>query len=180
MFASLALNQELKKRSVKSIFSATGQTGIILSGAGIAVDAVVADFISGAAASLSPDSDNDQYFVIEGQGSLHHPSFAGVSLGLLHGSQPDYLVVCHDPFRQKMRHTNYNMPTIEDTINLNLLHASRVNKNVSLKGIILNLAAAESSEHKHRIISDYESRYNIPVADIFNVGVEKIIDNILA
>jgi uncharacterized NAD-dependent epimerase/dehydratase family protein len=180
MFASLALNQELKKRSIKSKFSATGQTGIILSGEGIAVDAVVADFISGAAASLSPDSDSNQYFVVEGQGSLHHPSFAGVSLGLLHGSQPDYLVVCHDPFRQKMRHTNYNVPSIEDTINLNLLHASRVNKNVSLKGIILNLAAAESTEQKHQIISDYESRYNIPVADIFNVGVENIIDNILA
>jgi uncharacterized NAD-dependent epimerase/dehydratase family protein len=180
MFASIAINNELQKRLIKSKFAATGQTGIILSGEGIAVDAVIADFISGAAASLSPDSDHDQYFVVEGQGSLHHPSFAGVSLGLLHGSQPDYLVICHEPFRNTMRHTNYNIPSIEDTINLNMLHASRVNKNVAVKGIVLNLAGANSKEQKLEIIEEYENLYNLPVADIFNVSVEKIVDNILA
>ena len=93
----------MKARGMKASFRATGQTGIFIAGSGVAVDAVVADFISGAAESLSPANDEDHWDVIEGQGSLFHASFAGVSLGLLHGSQPDALVMCHEPTRDHMR-----------------------------------------------------------------------------
>ena len=180
MFAALALNSELQNRNINSKFIATGQTGIILSGEGIAVDSVVSDFTAGAAAILSPNTDDDSFYVIEGQGSLHHPSFAAVSLGLLHGSQPDYLVLCHDPFRKEMRHLDYAMPTIEDTANLNITHAFRTKNNVSLKGIILNLSQAKDSDERIRIKAEFEDLYNLPVADIFNFGVDKIIDNILS
>jgi uncharacterized NAD-dependent epimerase/dehydratase family protein len=88
---------------MKADFRATGQTGIFIAGDGVSVDAVVADFISGAAEWLSPDNDDDHWDVVEGQGSLFHASYAGVSLGLLHGSQPDALVLCHEPGRPHMR-----------------------------------------------------------------------------
>ncbi|MBT4921759.1 MAG: DUF1611 domain-containing protein [Rickettsiales bacterium] len=180
MFASLALNEELQKRNINSKFVATGQTGIILSGEGIAIDAVISDFTAGAAAILSPNIAAEDFYVIEGQGSLYHPSFAGVSLGLLHGSQPDYLVICHDPFREKMRHSDYDMPSIHDTINLNMMHASLTNKNVSVKGIILNLSQARDQSEREKIKNEFEDLYNLPVADIFNFKVDKIVDNILS
>jgi uncharacterized NAD-dependent epimerase/dehydratase family protein len=103
MFTVLALEREMRARGRKADFRATGQTGVLIAGEGISVDAVVADFISGAAELLSPANDHDHWDLIEGQGSLYHPSYAGVSLGLLHGSQADALVMCHEPTRAHMR-----------------------------------------------------------------------------
>src|SRR5438105_8119576 len=97
MFTALALEKEMRRRGLNADFRATGQTGIFIAGDGVSVDAVVSDFISGAVEWLAPDNDADHWDVIEGQGSLFHPSFAGVSLGLLHGAQPDALVMYHEP-----------------------------------------------------------------------------------
>ena len=97
---ALALAKNLEARGIATSFRATGQTGIMISGEGVAIDAVIADFIAGAAEHLSPDNAPDHWDVIEGQGSLYHPAYAGVTLGLLHGSQPDAIVLCHDPSRQ--------------------------------------------------------------------------------
>ncbi|RAI32920.1 DUF1611 domain-containing protein, partial [Rhodoplanes roseus] len=91
-------------------------TGVMISGSGVAIDAVVADFISGAAEWLSPATEPDHWQIVEGQGSLFHPSFAGVSLGLLHGAQPDVFVVCHEPTRTKMRNVETPISTIEAVI----------------------------------------------------------------
>src|SRR3546814_7581042 len=90
-------------RGMAADFRATGQTGILIAGSGVPLDAVIADFISGAIEQLSPARDDDGWDLIEGQGSLFHPSFAGVSTGLLHGAQPDALLLCHDPVRPHMR-----------------------------------------------------------------------------
>ncbi len=98
-YTALALARAFAARGVPTDFRATGQTGIMIAGAGIPMDAVVADFEAGAAEMLSPDAPPDHWDVIEGQGSLFHPSYACVSLGLLHGSQPDVIVVCHEPGR---------------------------------------------------------------------------------
>ena len=98
-YTALALDKAMQEAGMKSTFRATGQTGIILAGEGLPIDSVVADFISGAAELISPANDDDHWDVIEGQGSLFHPGYAGVSLGLLHGSQPDALVLCHDATR---------------------------------------------------------------------------------
>ena len=81
----------------------TGQTGILIAGDGVSVDAVIADFISGATEWMTPANDSDHWDLVEGQGSLFHVSYAGVSLGLLHGTQPDALVLCHEPTRTHRR-----------------------------------------------------------------------------
>ena len=98
MYTSLAIAKEMGSLNISVDFRATGQTGIFIQGSGVPVDAVVADFISGAVEDLCPAAEADHWDIIEGQGSLHHPSFAGVSLGLLHGAQPDSLVLCHEPY----------------------------------------------------------------------------------
>jgi uncharacterized NAD-dependent epimerase/dehydratase family protein len=95
-YTALALTGAFGRRGVDAHFRATGQTGIMIAGGGIPMDAVVSDFEAGAAEILSPDAAPDHWDVIEGQGSLFHPSYAAVSLGLLHGSQPDVIVLCHD------------------------------------------------------------------------------------
>ncbi len=96
MFTSLSIEAELQPaRCAGDAFAPRGQTGILISGSGVSVDAIVSDFISGAAELLSPANRPEHWDVIEGQGSLHHPAYAGVTLGLIHGSQPDALVLCH-------------------------------------------------------------------------------------
>src|SRR3546814_13223579 len=100
MFTSLALEREMRARGIKADFRATGQTGILIAGGGVSVDAVISDFVSGATEFLSPANDPDHWDLIEGQGSLFHASYAGVSLGLLHGAQADALVMCHAPGRE--------------------------------------------------------------------------------
>ena len=87
----------------QATFRATGQTGILITGDGVPLDAVVADFMAGAIEWLTPDNDPDHWDLIEGQGSLFHPSYSGVTLALIHGGQPDALVLCHEPTRPHMR-----------------------------------------------------------------------------
>src|SRR5262249_26969628 len=99
-YSALAITRELQRRGLKGTFWATGATGIMIAGGGLPVDAAVCDFTAGAAEVLSPDNDADHWDVIEGQGSLFHPGYAGVTLGLLHGSQPDAIVVCHEAGRR--------------------------------------------------------------------------------
>lgn len=104
MYTSLALEAAMRERGMKADFRATGQTGILVAGEGMAIDAVVADFIAGAAEALSPANDADHWDSVEGQGSRFHPSYAGVSMGLLHGAQPHRLVMCHEMNCPHMRH----------------------------------------------------------------------------
>src|SRR3546814_7666299 len=120
-------------------FRATGQTGILIAGSGVPLDAVIADFISGAIEQLSPARDDDGWDLIEGQGSLFHPSFAGVSTGLLHGAQPDALLLCHDPVRPHMRGLpHYPMPGLRETLDANLQVARLTNPDVDRKSTRLN------------------------------------------
>jgi uncharacterized NAD-dependent epimerase/dehydratase family protein len=115
MYTTLCLARALEKRGVTADFRATGQTGILIAGDGVPLDAVIADFISGAIEQISPARSDDGWDLIEGQGSLYHPSFAGVSMGLIHGAQPEALVLCHDPVRPHMRGLpHYDLPGIAD------------------------------------------------------------------
>ncbi len=101
MTAQLQLTRRLNERGVRTRFVATGQTGIMIEGWGIAVDAVVADFIAGAAERLVLEGARDADVVlVEGQGSINHPGYSGVTLGLLHGSCPDALILCHQCTRE--------------------------------------------------------------------------------
>src|SRR5918992_5642708 len=137
-YAALALEKEMKARGLKAEFRATGQTGVFISGRGVAIDAVVADFIAGAAEWLTPANDKDHWDIVEGQGSLFHPSFAGVTLGLLHGSQPDAFIVCHEPTRSTMRGVQHSLPSIAEVIERTVLEGKLTNPDIQCTGIAIN------------------------------------------
>ena len=177
-YTALALTESLKKASINATFRATGQTGIMIAGTGIPIDAVVSDFVAGAAEMISPDNDPDHWDVIEGQGSLFHPAYAGVSLGLLHGSQPDAIVVCHDASRQHIDSCpGFSIPTIKDCIELNLRCARLTNPEVKCVGISINtsgLAPGERSEYLQALEKDT----GLPCVDSVIDGCDSIARNI--
>jgi uncharacterized NAD-dependent epimerase/dehydratase family protein len=180
MFTSLSLEREMRKRGLKADFRATGQTGIFISGSGICVDAVVADFISGAAEVLSPDNDVDHWDIIEGQGSLFHPSFAGVSLGLIHGSQPDGIVLCHEPGRLHMRGLpSRKLPSIRDCIDQNLLAAGLTHPGVRCLGISLNTKRMDEQAALDEI-KRTEDEFELPCVDPSVTGVGALVDRMAA
>lgn len=180
MYTTLALERGLRQRGIKADFRATGQTGIFVAGGGIPIDSVVADFISGAAEWISPAREDGGWDLIEGQGSLFHPSYAGVSLGLLHGSQPDALVLCHDPLRQHMRGLpDSPQPDLKACLDANLAAARLTNPAVKVVGVALNTSklAQDEALATCRAISE---RLGLPCADPVSMGVESIVDNLLA
>jgi len=178
-YTALALEREMRTRGFDAEFRATGQTGIFISGRGVAIDAVVADFISGAAEWISPAASPHHWDLIEGQGSLFHPSFAGVSLGLLHGSQPDAFVVCHEPTRLTMRGVSYPPPSIQAVIDLTVRCGSLTNPGIRPVGIAINTAALGE-----KVARDYlkrvEEDHLLPVADPMRFGAGNIVDRIAA
>src|SRR5262249_10280049 len=138
-YTALALVAAFRKRGVDADFRATGQTGIMISGGGIPLDAVISDFAAGAAEMLTPDAAPDHWDVVEGQGSLFHPSYAGVSLALLHGTQPDVLVLCHEVGRERLAGLEeYATPDLQEAIGLNLILGRRTNQQIRCAGISLN------------------------------------------
>ena len=178
MYSALSIAREMQKRDMKCDFRATGQTGIFIAGSGISVDAVVADFIAGAVEVLTPDADDDHWDIVEGQGSLHHPSYSGVSLGLLHGAQPDALVLCHEPTRTHMRGLPHRTITeIQDSIDINLETARIMRPDVVFVGISVNTKHLEPAE-RDAYLSELEDRYELPSVDPFAVGSAPIVDRI--
>lgn len=180
-YTALTIARGFAARGIPSDFRATGQTGIMIAGSGMPMDAVVADFEAGAAEMLSPDAAPDHWDVIEGQGSLSHPAYAAVSLGLLHGSQPDIIVVCHQPGRIKMiGYPDYAVPSIEETIDLNLLLGRRTNPGIRCGGVSLNTSQLSESEAR-QLLAEESARLNLPVADPVRGGpeLERLLDNCL-
>jgi uncharacterized NAD-dependent epimerase/dehydratase family protein len=179
MYATLALTRALRARGVAADFRATGQTGILIAGEGVPVDAVVADFISGAIEQLAPARHDGGWDLIEGQGSLFHPSFAGVSLGLLHGAQPEALVLCHEPVRPHMRGIpGRPLPDLAECLERNLDAARLTSPEVRAVGVCLNTSAMER-EAALRLCARIEDRLGLPCTDPIAFGVEAIIDRML-
>lgn len=176
-YTSLALEEEMRKRGLKTDFRATGQTGVLIASHGIAIDAVVADFISGAAEWLSPENDADHWDVIEGQGSLFHPSFAGVTLGLLHGSQPDAFVVCHEPTRTSMRGVKHALPSIGEVIEHTVLVGRLTNPAIAPVGIAINTEALDD-EAARACLEAAAAEHGLPAVDPIRTGVGPIIDEL--
>jgi uncharacterized NAD-dependent epimerase/dehydratase family protein len=179
MYTSLTLVNAMKKRGMLVDFRATGQTGIMIAGSGMPMDAVVADFAAGAAETLSPDADADHWDVIEGQGSLLHPSYAGVSLALLHGSQPDVIIVCGDPFRKILLGNGpFEVPDAEEVMTLNLLLGARTNPATRCGGFAYNTSAM--TEQQAEAFLDAETRrLGLPAADPIRGGArfERLLDS---
>jgi uncharacterized NAD-dependent epimerase/dehydratase family protein len=181
-YSALALTRAFKDRGIEADFRATGQTGILICGRGIPMDAVVADFEAGAAEMLSPDGPAQHWDVIEGQGSLFHPSYAAVSLGLLHGSQPDVLVVCHQVGRTHiLGKPEYPLPSLEETIDLNLRLGSRTNPAIRCAGVCLNTSRLEDDAARD-LMAMQSQRLGMPVADPIRGGgqFERLVDTCLA
>jgi uncharacterized NAD-dependent epimerase/dehydratase family protein len=180
MFTSLAIEREIQARGLSASFRATGQTGILIAGDGVSVDAVVADFISGAVEELSPAAAPTHWDVIEGQGSLFHASYAGVSLGLLHGAQAEALVMCHEPTRSHMRGLpGYLVPSLEACIEANLAAGRLTNPAVRCIGVSINTAALPVGEALD-LIERTADRLGLPVVDAVRTGVKPLVDALTA
>jgi len=178
MFTALAIDREITARGGKSDFRATGQTGILIAGDGVSIDAVVSDFVSGAVESLCPDNDPDHWDVIEGQGSLFHASYAGVTLGLIHGSQPDALVVCHEPTRTHMRGLpGYKLPDLQLCIDRNVEAAQLTNPDARCVGLSINTAGLDEAAARD-YLRDSEARLGLPCVDPVRTGVGAIVNNL--
>ena len=180
MYSTLALARGLADRGIAADFRATGQTGILIAGTGVPVDAVIADFISGAIEALAPARTDDGWDLIEGQGSLLHPSYAGVSLGLLHGAQAEALVLCHDPSRSHMRGLpGRALPGMAETLALNLQLAKATAPHVRGVGICLNTSRLD--EGAARAACDAAAaELGLPATDPFRFGVDPILDGLCA
>ena len=153
-YTALAIAREMKRQGIASTFRATGQTGILIAGAGIPIDAVVSDFVAGAAEILSPDAPSDHWDIIEGQGSLFHPAYAAVTLGLIHGSQPDAMVLCHEPGRVRINgYPDFPVPTLSAAIRLFEDSARLTNPAARVVGISLNTARLSPAEPDAAIIA---------------------------
>ena len=177
-YTALAITRGLRERGVDATFRATGQTGILIAGEGIPIDAVVSDFVAGAAEMLSPAAAPDHLDVIEGQGSLMHPSYAGVTLGLLHGSQPDMFVVCHDPSRTTiLGHPSHPVPSIEAVIAQTVALGRVTNPDIRCVGISLNTSKL-GDEAAQAEIEATERRLRFPTADPIRGGAafDRLLD----
>jgi uncharacterized NAD-dependent epimerase/dehydratase family protein len=178
MFTALAIEKEMRGRGMKADFRATGQTGILIAGDGVSIDAVVSDFVSGAVEWLCPENDTDHWDVIEGQGSLFHASYAGVTLSLIHGAQPDALVVCHEPTRTHMRGLRtYQLPDLQECIDANLAAARLTNKAVRCVGLSINTAGLDAAAG-HDYLRQTAARLGLPCVDPVRTGVAALVDNL--
>jgi len=176
MYTALAIEKEMRSRGMNSDFRATGQTGILITGAGISIDAVVADFIAGAVEAMTPDNVEDHWDVIEGQGSLFHASFSGVTMGLIHGAQADALVLCHEPTRTHMRGLpSHSLPDIKTCMDLNLRCAQLTNRDAKFIGISANTAQLSATD-ADAFLQQTEDQFQIPCVDPFRAGAGRLVD----
>lgn len=175
-YAALALHKALVARGVPATFRATGQTGVLIDGHGYAIDAIVSDFLAGAVEALTPAAAADHWDVVEGQGSIVHPAYAGVTLGLLHGAQPDAFVVCHEAGREELLgFSGHKTGRIEQVIALTSDLGRCVSPNIRCVGISLNTSKLSELAARNAM-AELSQRHSLPVCDPVRYGVDAIID----
>ena len=180
MYTALAMDKEMRAREMNCTFRATGQTGILITGDGAPLDAVVADFMAGSVEYISPDNDDDHWDLIEGQGSLFHASYSGVTMALIHGGQPDALILCHEPTRAHMRGLpDYQLPTLEELRDVALTLAKVVNPACQVIGISVNTQHM-SEDDAASYLAKFEAEMGLPATDPFRFGAEKLVDALAA
>ena len=176
MYTGLCMDAEMQKRGMKTTFRPTGQTGILITGGGVPLDAVIADFMAGAVEYLTPDNDEDHWDHIEGQGSLFHVSYSGVTMALIHGGQPDAIVLAHEPTRTHMRGLpDYQQPSLEALRDMVLPIARVANPACQIVGISVNTQNMSDDEAK-AYLTEVEDRMGLPTTDPFRYGAEKLVD----
>ena len=178
MYTAIALEKEMKNKGLKATFRATGQTGILITGDGVPLDAVIADFMAGSIEHLTPDNDEDHWDIIEGQGSLYHPSYSGVTMALVHGGQPDALILCHEPTRSHMRGLpSYSLPTLRELNDTAIKLAKVVNKNVKVIGISVNTSNMET-EKALEYLKQVEEEMKLPTVDPVLTGTSRLVEEL--
>jgi uncharacterized NAD-dependent epimerase/dehydratase family protein len=180
-YTALCLARAFRERGVAADFRATGQTGILIAGEGVPLDSVVADFLSGYAEQLSPNAAPDHWDVIEGQGSLFHPAYAAVTLGLVHGSQPDLMVLCHEAGRTRIDGLEaYPIPSLTDAADAYLRAARLTNPAARIAGVSLNTASLDEAAAR-KALADAEAELGVPAADpLRGLGLDALVDACLA
>ena len=180
MYTALAMDACMREKGMKSSFRATGQTGILITGDGVPLDAVVADFMAGSIEYLTPDNDADHWDIIEGQGSLFHVSYSGVTLALIHGGQPDALVICHEPSRAHMRGLpGYKLPSIEAVRDMALELARVANPACTVIGVSINTQHM-SEEDSRAYCAEVEARVGLPCVDPYRHGADRLVEALAA
>lgn len=180
MYTGLAMDAEMKARGMKSSFRPTGQTGILITGEGIPLDAVIADFMAGSVEWLTPDNDADHWDHIEGQGSLWHVSYSGVTMALIHGGQPDALILAHEPTRTHMRGLpDHALPSLEALRDQALALARIANPDCVVAGISVNTKALGDDEAL-ALCAEIEDRMGLPTVDPFRHGARRLVDALAA
>ncbi len=176
MYTALAMDRAARERGIASEFRATGQTGILITGGGVPLDAVVADFMAGAVEWLTPDAGDDHWDMIEGQGSLFHLSYSGVTLALIHGGQPDALILSHEPTRTHLRGLpDHAVPSLEALRDIALPLARMANPAAQVVGVALNTAALEE-DRALRLVEETERRLGLPCVDPYRQGARRLVD----
>ncbi len=177
-YSALAMTEAMQRAGMAATFRATGQTGIMIAGSGVPIDSVVADFVAGAAEVISPDNEAQHWDVIEGQGSLFSPAYAGVSLGLLHGSQPDAIVVCHDATRRSIvGAAGAGIPSVAECMDLNLRCGRVTSEDIQCVGVSVNTSELPPAE-RQAYLSALAEELQLPCVDPIADGCEPILARI--
>jgi uncharacterized NAD-dependent epimerase/dehydratase family protein len=178
MYTAMAMERDMIAAGRKATFRATGQTGILITGGGVPLDAVIADFMAGAVEWLTPDNDDDPWDLIEGQGSLFHASYSGVTLALVHGGQPDALILCHEPTRTHMRGLpGYGLPSLEALRDLALTHARLVNPDCVVTGISVNTQHMDEAAAR-AYLDEVSAQMALPATDPYRFGSGPLIEGL--
>lgn len=175
-YTALALHRAMHEAGMSCTFRATGQTGIMIAGEGIPMDAIVSDFLPGAAEMLTPDNQPDHWDVIEGQGSLFHPAYAAVTLGLVHGSQADAMILCHEAGRMEIDdHPGFVIPPLHHCVEQYEQAARLTNPAARVIGISINTSTLPENE-REVFLSQLSKKSRLPCVDPLLFGVAPLLE----
>jgi uncharacterized NAD-dependent epimerase/dehydratase family protein len=180
MYTALCVDREMRARGMACSFRATGQTGILITGDGVPLDAVIADFMAGSIEWLTPDNDADHWDLIEGQGSLFHLSYSGVTLALIHGGQPDALILCHEPTRRHLRGLpDHPVPSLEALREMSLQMARLANPACQVVGVAVNTSGMNAAAAEI-YCAEVETEMGLPTVDPLRHGAGRLVDALAA
>ena len=178
MVVSVEVANGLKKRGHDAKFIATGQTGIMVEGDGLPIDCIVADFVSGAAEKLILQNQHHEIVVVEGQGSLVHPSYSGVTLSLLHGCAPQALILCYEMLRERVTGVeSVKIPPLADIKRMYDV-MSNVHQKCQIIGIGINsrrVSADEAARERDRV----KTEFGLPACDVFRDGPDELVEAVI-
>ncbi|MFH1729176.1 MAG: DUF1611 domain-containing protein [Pseudomonadota bacterium] len=178
MTASIIFDRALKKRKINSVFIPTGQIGILIEGYGLAIDRVIGDFMSGTTEELIMKYGKDADVIsVEGQGSLFHIGYSGVTMGLIHGALPQYMILCHEPSRKYIKESKFEIPDLKEAIRV-YEDITPYYRKAKVIGIALNCRDLSIDEAR-LVIKETEEYTGLPTNDPVKFGMGNIVDSFI-